>query len=108
MIFPGPVVYIASKMALITQARMLTVEWMEKDVQINLASPGPAAVPIWASLGLSSAQAESIIRSISQRPVDGSSLGPKKVIDVVRFLLSSKSAGFYRQELVVDKGYGPH
>ncbi|UTN74168.1 SDR family oxidoreductase [Pseudomonas aeruginosa] len=68
--------------------------------------PGPTATPIWASLGLSDAQAESVTRSINQRLVDGSFLSPGEIVDVVMFLLSSKSAGLYGQELIVDKGYG--
>lgn len=58
--FPGLAAYIASKAALIAQARTLAVEWAEKGVRINLVSPGPTATPIWASLGLSDAQAESV------------------------------------------------
>ncbi|MBN0741725.1 SDR family oxidoreductase, partial [Pseudomonas aeruginosa] len=58
--FPGLAAYIASKAALIAQARTLAVEWAEKGVRINLVSPGPTATPIWASLGLSNAQAESV------------------------------------------------
>ncbi|NBK32474.1 short-chain dehydrogenase, partial [Pseudomonas aeruginosa] len=41
-----------------------------------------------------------------QRLVDGSFLSPGEIVDVVMFLLSSKSAGLYGQELIVDKGYG--
>ncbi|HIE2325950.1 TPA: SDR family oxidoreductase, partial [Pseudomonas aeruginosa] len=104
--FPGLAAYIASKAALIAQARTLAVEWAEKGVRINLVSPGPTATPIWASLGLSDAQAESVTRSINQRLVDGSFLSPGEIVDVVMFLLSSKSAGLYGQELIVDKGYG--
>ncbi|WP_244634764.1 SDR family oxidoreductase, partial [Pseudomonas aeruginosa] len=59
-----------------------------------------------SSLGLSDAQAESVTRSINQRLVDGSFLSPGEIVDVVMFLLSSKSAGLYGQELIVDKGYG--
>ncbi|EPG4019684.1 SDR family NAD(P)-dependent oxidoreductase [Pseudomonas aeruginosa] len=104
--FPGLAAYIASKAALIAQARTLAVEWAEKGVRINLVSPGPTATPIWASLGLSDAQAESVTRSINQRLVDDSFLSPGEIVDVVMFLLSSKSAGLYGQELIVDKGYG--
>ncbi|MBN0301395.1 SDR family oxidoreductase, partial [Pseudomonas aeruginosa] len=100
--FPGLAAYIASKAALIAQARTLAVEWAEKGVRINLVSPGPTATPIWASLGLSDAQAESVTRSINQRLVDGSFLSPGEIVDVVMFLLSSKSAGLYGQELIVD------
>lgn len=98
--FPGLAAYIASKAALIAQARTLAVEWAEKGVRINLVSPGPTATPIWASLGLSDAQAESVTRSINQRLVDGSFLSPGEIVDVVMFLLSSKSAGLYGQELI--------
>ncbi|WP_276146024.1 SDR family NAD(P)-dependent oxidoreductase [Pseudomonas aeruginosa] len=47
--FPGLAAYIASKAALIAQARTLAVEWAEKGVRINLVSPGPTATPIWGS-----------------------------------------------------------
>lgn len=102
--FPGLAAYIASKAALIAQARTLAVEWAEKGVRINLVSPGPTATPIWASLGLSDAQAESVTRSINQRLVDGSFLSPGEIVDVVMFLLSSKSAGLYGQG--VDRRQG--
>ncbi|MDI2457503.1 SDR family oxidoreductase, partial [Pseudomonas aeruginosa] len=95
----GRVIYCANP-------RQISRRATEKGVRINLVSPGPTATPIWASLGLSNAQAESVTRSINQRLVDGSFLSPGEIVDVVMFLLSSKSAGLYGQELIVDKGYG--
>lgn len=43
--FPGLAAYIASKAALIAQARTLAVEWAEKGVRINLVSPRPYRHP---------------------------------------------------------------
>ncbi|HBP5361214.1 MULTISPECIES: SDR family NAD(P)-dependent oxidoreductase [Pseudomonas aeruginosa group] len=104
--FPGLAAYIASKTALIAQARTLAMEWAGKGVRINVVSPGPTATPIWHSLGLSGDQVESVTRDINLRLVDGSFLSPQEIVDVVTFLLSTKSAGLYGQELIVDKGYG--
>lgn len=104
--FPGLAAYIASKAALIAQARTLAVGWATKGVRINIVSPGPTATPIWPAFGLSDEQTESVTAAINQRLLDGTFLSPTAIADVVTFLLSSKSAGIYGQEIIVDKGYG--
>ncbi|MDF5867233.1 SDR family NAD(P)-dependent oxidoreductase [Pseudomonas aeruginosa] len=104
--FPGLAAYIASKAALIAQARTLAVEWAEKGRADQPRLPRPYRHPDMGVAGPERCPGGSVTRSINQRLVDGSFLSPGEIVDVVMFLLSSKSAGLYGQELIVDKGYG--
>lgn len=104
--FPGLAAYIASKAALIAQARTLAVEWAAKGVRINIVSPGPTDTPIWPSLGLADEQIRAVAEAVNQRLLDGQFLSAAQVAEAVAFLLSPAASGIYGQELIVDKGYG--
>ncbi|MGA4816138.1 SDR family oxidoreductase [Pseudomonas aeruginosa] len=104
--FPGLAAYIASKAALIAQARTLAVEWAEKGVRINLVSPRPYRHPDMGVTGPERCPGGVCHPEHQPAPGRRQPLSPGEIVDVVMFLLSSKSAGLYGQELIVDKGYG--
>lgn len=103
--YPGLAAYIASKAALVAQARTLAVELAPLGIRINTVSPGPTATAIWGSLGLSDAQLEGVADGITQRLLPGHFLESAAVADVVLFQLSQGARGVYGQDWVVDNGF---
>lgn len=103
--FPGLGPYIASKAALLAQARTLAVEFAPLGVRINSVSPGATATAIWDRLGLSDEQLEGLAESVSQRLLPGHFLEAAAVAEVILFQLSRGARGVYGQDWVVDNGY---
>lgn len=106
--FPGLAAYIASKAALVAQARTLAVEFAPLGVRINVVSPGPTATAIWGHLGLADEQLEQVAEGVSQRLLPGHFLESAAVADVILHQLSQGARGVYGQDWVVDNGYTLH
>jgi len=103
--FPGLAAYIATKAALVAQARTLAVEFAPLDVRINVVSPGPTATAIWGTLGLSDEQLEQVAEGVTQRLLPGHFLESTAIANVILFQLSQGARGVYGQDWVVDNGY---
>lgn len=103
--YPGLAAYIASKAALLAQARTLAVEFAPLGVRINTVSPGPTATALWGTLGLSDEQLEDVADSITQRLLPGHFLEAAAVANVILFQLSQGARGVYGQDWVVDNGF---
>ncbi|MFG3453278.1 SDR family NAD(P)-dependent oxidoreductase [Stutzerimonas stutzeri] len=103
--FPGLAAYIATKAALIAQARTLAVEFAPLDVRINVVSPGPTATAIWGTLGLPDEQFEHVAEGVTKRLLPGHFLEAAAVANVILFQLSQGARGVYGQDWVVDNGY---
>src|SRR5690554_6788141 len=103
--YPGLAAYIASKAALLAQARTLAVEFASLGVRINTVSPGPTATALWGTLGLSDEQLEDVADSITQRLLPGHFLEAAAVANVILFQLSQGARGVYGQDWVVDNGF---
>ncbi len=103
--FPGLAAYIASKAALVAQARTLAVEFAPLGVRINIVSPGPTATAIWGTLGLSDEQFEQVAEGVSKRLLPGHFLESAAVANVILFQLSQGARGVYGQDWVADNGY---
>ncbi|WP_313088898.1 SDR family oxidoreductase [Pseudomonas sp.] len=103
--FPGLAAYIASKAALVAQARTLAVEFASLDVRINVVSPGPTATAIWGTLGLADEQLEQVAENVTKRLLPGHFLESAAVANVILFQLSQGARGVYGQDWVVDNGY---
>ncbi len=59
-------VYAASKAALLSLARNLSVELIGRGVRVNAVSPGPIATPLYSKLGLSEADLKSVSEALQQ------------------------------------------
>lgn len=103
--FPGLAAYIATKAALVAQARTLAVEFAPLDVRINVVSPGPTATAIWGTLGLPDEQLEQVAEGVTKRLLPGHFLESAAVANVILFQLSQGARGVYGQDWVVDNGY---
>ncbi|WP_434458575.1 SDR family oxidoreductase [Stutzerimonas urumqiensis] len=103
--FPGLGAYIATKAALIAQARTLAVELAASGIRINTVSPGPTATAIWGKLGVTPDALAGVAEAVDPRLLGGGFLEADAVADVVLFQLSQGARGVYGQDWVVDKGY---
>ena len=101
---PGSSVYAASKAALISLARTLSAELLDRGVRVNVVSPGPIATPIYRSLGVPADQlAEIGQRTLARIPLKRIGT-PEEIASAVLYLASTESAFIVGTELVIDGG----
>jgi NAD(P)-dependent dehydrogenase (short-subunit alcohol dehydrogenase family) len=101
---PNSSVYAASKAALISLAKTLSAELLERGVRVNVVSPGPVQTPIYGRLGLAPAQLDEMVASvIGQIPLKRFGT-PDEIASAVLFLSAQESAFVVGTELIVDGG----
>jgi NAD(P)-dependent dehydrogenase (short-subunit alcohol dehydrogenase family) len=93
---PGTTVYAASKAALRAYARVWTAELADRDIRVNLISPGPIDTSVELPDGL-------IERIVEQVPA-GRRGEPSEIATAALFLASSDSTFVRGTELFVDGG----
>ena len=97
-------VYAASKAALVSLAKTLSTDLLEKRIRVNAVSPGPVSSGALDRLGLPPEQAQQTKDSLtSQVPLKRFGT-TAEIADAVLFLSSSESAFILGTELVVDGG----
>lgn len=97
-------VYSASKAAMISLAKTLSGELIERGIRVNAISPGPIATPI---LGKSGLPAEAIVQVAdllrSQIPLQRFG-EPIEIAKAVVFLISDESSFMLGSEIIIDGG----
>lgn len=63
----GASVYGASKAALLSLARNLSVELAERGIRVNAVSPGPIATPLYGKLGFSEADLKATAEALESK-----------------------------------------
>lgn len=102
---PHSSVYSASKAALLSLARTLSGELVDKGIRVNAISPGPVATPIYQKLGLPSEQLQQMAEAIrSQIPVKRFG-NPIEIAKAAVFLASSDSEFMVGSEMIIDGGF---
>lgn len=100
----GASVYAASKAALLSLARNLSVELIARGIRVNAVSPGPIATPLYGKLGLSAADLKATSEAL-QNQVPARRFGkPSEIASAVVFLASDESAFTVGSELIIDGG----
>ena len=103
---PTTSVYAASKAAVRSLARSISVELAHRGIRVNVVSPGPISTPIYEKLGLPKATVEAFAANIvSQVPLKRFGK-PEEVAQTALFLASSASSYITGVELNVDGGLG--
>jgi NAD(P)-dependent dehydrogenase (short-subunit alcohol dehydrogenase family) len=101
---PNSSVYSASKAAMISLAKTLSGELVERGIRLNAISPGPIATPI---LGKSGLPAEAILQVAdmlrSQIPLQRFG-EPMEIAKAVVFLISDESSFMLGSEMIIDGG----
>lgn len=101
---PNASVYAASKAALLSLARNLSVELIARGIRVNAVSPGPIATPLYSKLGLSEDDLKAVSEAL-QNQVPARRFGqPSEIASAVVFLASNESAFTVGSELIIDGG----
>jgi len=97
-------VYSASKAALISLAKTLSAELIERGIRINVVSPGPIYTPLHARLGTPVAKPGEAVTGL-QAMIPLKRFGtPEEVASAVLYLASTDAAFIVGTELVIDGG----
>jgi NAD(P)-dependent dehydrogenase (short-subunit alcohol dehydrogenase family) len=102
---PGFSAYAASKAAVRSFARAWTLELKDRNIRVNVMSPGPIDTPaLTTTAGLTPEQAaQAVAQFVSQVPM-GRRGRSEEVADVVTFLASDQSSFVTGVDLAVDGG----
>jgi NAD(P)-dependent dehydrogenase (short-subunit alcohol dehydrogenase family) len=101
---PNSSVYAATKAGLISLARTLSGELIQRGIRVNAISPGPISTPIYGKLGLSEADLKATTATIQNQIPAGRFGNPSEIAKAVVFLASDESAFTVGSELVIDGG----
>jgi NAD(P)-dependent dehydrogenase (short-subunit alcohol dehydrogenase family) len=101
---PNTSVYAASKAALISLAKTLSAELLDKGVRVNVVSPGPVRTPLYDRLGVPAEQLPDVAAGI-QAQIPLKRFGTtEEIASAVLYLASPASAFVVGSELVADGG----
>ena len=101
---PGMSVYAATKAALRSLVRTLTVELAGRKIRVNAISPGPIETPIWGKMNLPEEAVKEFGANILQQVPLGRMGQADEVANAVLFLGSNDSSYITGIELPVDGG----
>lgn len=101
----GMAVYAASKAALRSLARSLSVDLKAQGIRLNAVSPGPTETPIYGKFGMDAAQIEEMSAGLRQTVPAGRFAQPDEVAAVATFLASDASRYMLGEEINVDGGW---
>ena len=101
---PNSSVYAASKAAVISLARTLSGELVDRGIRVNAISPGPINTPIFGKMGMSAEQLEATATGIQQQIPMGRFGRPEEIAKAALFLASEDSSFVIGAELVADGG----
>ena len=101
---PNSSVYAATKAGLISLARTLSGELIQRGIRVNAVSPGPVSTPIYGKLGLSEDDLKAMTATIQGQIPAGRFGNPSEIAKAVVFLASDESAYTVSSELVIDGG----
>nr|WP_280178424.1 SDR family oxidoreductase [Skermanella aerolata] len=101
---PNSSVYAATKADLISLARTLSGELIQRGIRVNAVSPGPVSTPIYGKLGLSEDDLKAMTATIQGQIPAGRFGNPSEIAKAVVFLASDESAYTVSSELVIDGG----
>jgi NAD(P)-dependent dehydrogenase (short-subunit alcohol dehydrogenase family) len=102
---PNRAAYGASKAALISLTRSLTVDYAELGIRANCIAPGTTDTP-WVDRIISGApDPAELRRQMAQRQIVGRLGIESEIVDAILFLASPRASFFHGATVVVDGGY---
>ncbi len=101
---PNSSVYAASKAALITLARTLSAELVDRGIRVNVVSPGPVTTPIFGKLGMAADALDETLKYIKAQVPMKRFGRPEEIAKTVLFLASDDSSFLLGTEIVADGG----
>jgi NAD(P)-dependent dehydrogenase (short-subunit alcohol dehydrogenase family) len=101
---PNSSVYSASKAAMISLAKTLSGELIDRGIRVNAISPGPIATPILGKSGLPAEDLQQVAEMLrSQIPLKRFG-DPIEIAKAVVFLTSDESSFMLGSEMIIDGG----
>ncbi|MFA5983697.1 MAG: glucose 1-dehydrogenase [Methylococcaceae bacterium] len=97
-------VYAATKAAVRSFARTWTAELKDRNIRVNVVSPGPIETPIFNKMGMSEEQMQAMGSTIAGQVPLGRFGRPEEIAQAVLFLASSDSSYVAGVDLYVDGG----
>lgn len=101
---PGSSVYSATKAALITFARTLSAELLDRKIRVNAISPGPVSTPIYGKLGMPPEMLQQVAGSIQQQIPMKRFGAPEEIAKIATFFASDDSSFVLGEELIAGGG----
>jgi NAD(P)-dependent dehydrogenase (short-subunit alcohol dehydrogenase family) len=101
---PNSSVYAASKAAMISLARTLSGELVERGIRINAISPGPVSTPIYGKLGMPAETVEQMAEGIRNQVPMKRFGTPIEIAKAAVFLASDESTFMLGSEMIIDGG----
>jgi NAD(P)-dependent dehydrogenase (short-subunit alcohol dehydrogenase family) len=102
----GASVYAATKAAVRSFARTLTTELVDRNIRVNVVSPGPITTPIFGRTGLPKEAVDEFAREIVNKVPMKRFGKPEEVADAVLFLATPESSYITGVDINVDGGMG--
>jgi len=99
-------VYAATKAAVRSFARTLTVELVDRGIRVNVVSPGPIVTPILGRTGLPKEAVDGFVRDIVAKVPMKRFGQPEEVASTVLFLATPESSYITGVDINVDGGMG--
>ena len=100
----GSSVYAASKAAVLSFARTLSAELVERGIRVNSISPGPITTPIYGKMGMPAEQMEGFASSMQEQVPMKRFGSSEEIAKVALFLASDDSSFILGEEITVDGG----
>jgi len=98
----GASVYSATKAAVVSLARTLSADLLERRIRVNAISPGPVETPIFGKVGLSPEAINSFADMVPMKRVGQ----PEEIAKVAVFFASNDSSFVLGEELIAGGGVG--
>ncbi len=103
---PNSSVYAATKAGLLSLARTLSGELIDRGIRVNAVSPGPVSTPLYGKLGMSDADLQKTAAAILGQVPAGRFGEPSEIAKAVVFLASDEASFTVGAELIIDGGMG--
>ena len=97
-------IYGASKAAIINYAKSAANVLAERNIRVNVVSPGPTDTPIFSKMGLPEAHANGVKENIKNEIPLKRLAQPQEIADLVVYLASEKATYITGSEFVIDGG----
>jgi NAD(P)-dependent dehydrogenase (short-subunit alcohol dehydrogenase family) len=102
---PFRAAYGASKAALISLTRSLTVDYASRGIRANCVAPGTTETP-WVDRIIAGADQPAVVRQqMAERQVIARLGTAEEIADAILFLASARASFFHGSTVVVDGGY---
>lgn len=95
-------VYSATKAAVVSLARTLSADLLERRIRVNAISPGPIDTPIFGKIGLPPEAIDSFANSVPLKRLGQ----PEEIAKVATFFASDDSSFVLGEELIAGGGVG--